>query len=1174
MANSREPVDSNTPREAKSSFESRIEQAMELYLDQLESGTAPDRATFLAQFPDLADELAHQLEALDFLHVATPDLVDTEDEPSDSNPMFFENSRTLGDFRLVRQIGRGGMGIVYEAMQLSLDRRVAVKILPFAAMFDANQRKRFKNEARAAATLDHPNIVPIHFVGQERGVHFYVMQLIEGQSLLEVIRRSKSSHGLLDRAEDRVRGSSSRLAAAPSSDRGKQKSSAAQSATTQPTHRTTRTSGDTSKSEVPHTSPAVASFSTQSDRPTSQYFRSVAELGIQIARALQHAHEQGIVHRDIKPANLLLDETGKVWITDFGLARFETSEPLTGHGEVVGTAAYMSPEQISGSSLVDARSDIYSLAVTLQELAALSHAEDSKSKTDRREKGSDAALRLRNVGHEIPNDLGTILAKAMDESPLDRYQSAGAFADDLQRFVSGRSVLARRRSWGDRAMKWVVRHQRVAAAIGMATALLVAVLLASTVMVWRAGDRAQKALNQSEERAKQIQDLLYLADMQVAYEAWNNGQVVEAARILDRYLPEAGKVDRRGYEWFALHTLVRQVEPTVIGMHQGAANQLAVYPDGRRVASVGDDRVLRVWDLESKQQLLVVPMGDSSVEPLFSVAVSPDGKTLATGSDCVQLWDAETGTRKRLLTTFDYNVQAIAFSPDGKQIAAAARYDQIRLFSTEGKLTRTIEGKARHRTLEFTPDSQRLVVPSRREVPGLNSQEGFIRVWSSDLTQVSMDIAPRRENHLFDTKYTVASCSPDGRLIAISEEKTLRNPVRLIDATSGREVLQLEQRRDEIRSIAFSPDTQLLAVGYLDGNIAIWNLVRSPSGALSAPSKKQTLYAHEGELTTIRFAGPRRLLSCGRDGYVKSWDLPTAANPELVQPAYVAELAVAADVPLIGLQSYEEIHLRHPQDQRFTKLTGAKGTAPTISHDGQLVAAISKDDNRSALRVWETKSGRTISSIPNDMPFSDLEFSPTNDHVTSLDQIGQIVTRSTTDWQIVGQRSLFGELRFRDYRCRYSPDGMFILCVGSDELVIVDSETLTPEKRISISSPIGSLDFCRSTSLVAGTCSNGLIQLWNWPDLKHCGTLTGHVGRVMDVGFTPRNGLVSVGEDGTTRVWSTKHLRCFGVLVDRDHEATSLRVTQDGTQIYVGYNSIGSGEPGLSITGVDLPSEP
>ena len=223
------------------------------------------------------------------------------------------DERRLGDFRLIREIGRGGMGVVYEASQISLGRRVALKVLPFAAVLDSRQIARFKHEAQAAAQLEHPNIVSVFAIGVERGVHYYAMQYIEGQSL--------------DRALAEMR-----PAACSAPDRG---------------------AGGVEADVCPSTS---SSLLTAKSTRRRDYFQTVARLGIQAAEALHAAHEHGVVHRDIKPSNLLLDADGKLWVTHFGLARCQTDATLTRTGDVVGTMRYMSPEQAMGqSALVDHR---------------------------------------------------------------------------------------------------------------------------------------------------------------------------------------------------------------------------------------------------------------------------------------------------------------------------------------------------------------------------------------------------------------------------------------------------------------------------------------------------------------------------------------------------------------------------------------------------------------------------------------------------------------------------------------------------------------------------------------------------------------------------------------------------------------------------------------------------
>jgi eukaryotic-like serine/threonine-protein kinase len=357
----------------------------------------------------------------------------------------------LGDYLLVRQVGRGGMGVVYEAVQRSLGRRVALKVLPFAAALDPRQLQRFHNEAQAAAQLHHPHIVPVHGLGCERGVHYYVMQFIEGHTLAEAIAQVRAA------------------AAAP----------AAPAAAT----------------------PAATALSTDRSARSPAYFRAVARLGVQAAEALEHAHQCGVVHRDVKPANLLLDAAGQLWVTDFGLARYRTDQGLTLTGDAVGTLRYMSPEQaLAKRGLVDHRSDVYSLGLTLYEALAL---EPAYPGSDREELLRQIAWGepgpLRRLNPAVPVELETVVLKAMAREPERRYATAQELADDLKRFLEHRPVRAKRPSLRERLAKWAWRHRSV---VTVAAAVAVTCLLATTLVVWREKEQTKAALKQAQAQGR------------------------------------------------------------------------------------------------------------------------------------------------------------------------------------------------------------------------------------------------------------------------------------------------------------------------------------------------------------------------------------------------------------------------------------------------------------------------------------------------------------------------------------------------------------------------------------------------------------------------------------------------------------------------------------------------
>lgn len=367
----------------------------------------------------------------------------------------------LGDYRLLREIGRGGMGIVYEAIQVSLQRHVALKVLPFVAVLDVRALQRFKNEAQAAASLRHPHIVGVHSIGCERGVHYYAMDLIEGQSLAQIINQ------LPPRRQARARGSP----AAADHSSPDQAHAVLVPATDQP--------------ETP-TQP-IAELSTAYDRQPAEYFRTAARLVIQAASALDYAHHTGLVHRDIKPSNLLVDNEGSLWVTDFGLATTRREGNLTLTGDLVGTARYMSPEQGSGRRVVlDHRTDIYSLGITLYEIVTGQPAFP----------GDDHQLILRQVFEQeprpprdidpgIPADLETIILKATAKDPSARYESAQELADDLERFLQHKPIRARRSGRLERWWRWVKRNPTTATLLCMVSVLLTILAVGGTAFAVR-----------------------------------------------------------------------------------------------------------------------------------------------------------------------------------------------------------------------------------------------------------------------------------------------------------------------------------------------------------------------------------------------------------------------------------------------------------------------------------------------------------------------------------------------------------------------------------------------------------------------------------------------------------------------------------------------------------------
>jgi serine/threonine protein kinase/tetratricopeptide (TPR) repeat protein len=473
-------------RASVSQDDPRVVAALEEYIRLLEEGRRPDRAAFLAAHVDIASALGKCLDGLEFVCGAATRLSQLG-AGAESARAVMEPLATLGDFRIVREVGRGGMGVVYEAEQLSLGRRVALKVLPFAAAMDPRHLQRFQHEAQAAAGLHHTNIVPVHYVGCERGVHFYAMQFIEGQTLAAVVDELRREAG--PAKADKDRGPKCLSAEAEALACGRLAPPPGRSADPQPAIASTPSPLVPAPASWETTAQAV--FTTERPLQGRAYFRSVAELGVQAAEALDHAHQQGVVHRDIKPGNLLLDGRGNLWVTDFGLAQVQQGEGgLTLTGDLVGTLRYMSPEQaLAKRAVIDHRTDVYSLGVTLYELLTLQPAFDGQDRQELlRQVAFEDPRRPRQINRSIPVELETIVLKAMEKNPADRYATARELADDLRYWRDDRPIRARRPPWSARLGRWCRRHKPLVSA-GV-TALVVSAAVLAGSIGWVARDQA------------------------------------------------------------------------------------------------------------------------------------------------------------------------------------------------------------------------------------------------------------------------------------------------------------------------------------------------------------------------------------------------------------------------------------------------------------------------------------------------------------------------------------------------------------------------------------------------------------------------------------------------------------------------------------------------------------
>jgi serine/threonine protein kinase/tetratricopeptide (TPR) repeat protein len=421
----------------------RLADLMEAVTDRLDAGETIDVDQLVREHPDCAEQIRRLVPALQNLAVIGRSM-GADVMESSSHERDGEGHRVFGDFRIFGEVGRGGMGIVYEARQITIARRVALKVLPMAAAADPRAIQRFQLEAQVAGLLEHPHIVPVYSVGIVADVPYYAMQYIEGGSLADLIAELR---GLVDRGA---------LAADDRSTTGSGLSALAQGLLSGRFAAPRLESDGTDRSDDDHGSISGDSHSSIRSRA---YIRTVVRLGIQAADALGYAHDQGIIHRDVKPANLLLDRRCHLWVADFGMADVQGDTGLTMTGDLPGTLRYMSPEQATGKrALVDRRTDLYALGATLYELLTLHTAVRGVDRQEilRRivEQEPDP---IRRFNAAVPVDLATIVTKALSKEPANRYETARQMADDLGRFLEGRPITARPLGPVARTWRWCRR---------------------------------------------------------------------------------------------------------------------------------------------------------------------------------------------------------------------------------------------------------------------------------------------------------------------------------------------------------------------------------------------------------------------------------------------------------------------------------------------------------------------------------------------------------------------------------------------------------------------------------------------------------------------------------------------------------------------------------------------
>jgi serine/threonine protein kinase/WD40 repeat protein len=1159
----------------------QFDELAEEFAERYRRGERPTLQEYIDRLPEMADAIREMFPALVEVEKVEGDA--RHDEPQPALPRLKE----IGDYRILREVGRGGMGVVYEAEQISLGRRVALKVLPVHFVRDPRALERFRREAKAAARLHHTNIVPVFDVGREGDVAFYAMQFIQGQGLDQVIEEL----GRL-RAVDRIppfsrEGFSS---PAPPLDKGGQGGVRSAQATGSVAAATPRdrtlaamaesllvgrlatATGDTS----PPTEAATEAFdpdatSAAGGRPADlaypqpppvqdvttsavlpggssvstvdssgrrqPFFRSVAQIGRQAAQALAYAHARGIVHRDIKPSNLLLDTTGVVWITDFGLAKVE-EDSLTQTGDILGTLRYMAPERFRGEG--DARADIYALGLTLYELLTLHAAFDTSDRLKLIERvKNEEPVRPRVLDRRIPRDLETILLKAIEKDPARRYVSAEAMAEDLRRFLADEPIRARQISTSERYWRWARRNPAIAILGGALTALLVTVTLGSVVAASRyqsiaQGERFANARSRVNEKDA-------TAARRRALQERDHSRRLSSSLALEKgiALAQAGHADR-GLLWML--------------------EALKTAPDDAEDLRKGVRWNLGAWLGQHHKPLHIIDLG----RPCDYLALSPDGLSMAVGLlpiyrdnvPPIDLWDTTMGRKRATLTG---TIAPCRFQEDGNVLLAYA--DMGRMVAWDLRSGRVLWTTPRlpgewGESIDLSPDG-RTIFASRHAKSG----EAWLVPLDVDTGRPIAEPVPGRG------KMAVAA---DGKSVASFEIVDGAASIVVLEVPSGRRTSAWPAGMSDVGQLDFSPDGSSLFSVVLDGDAfnvnnyfgRVWRAGRSVSPLMDRtttghylPSADRLLTGTENALllrdaADFRVRGApmvadalmsefayivqsdiRMMWAAGQDRVLRSWQLaadaepisdratdaraPSARTRHQTRGLHAFWTSLRADgqaaASLVkGVADRELVRVTDPRDGRplgvpLAHQTGWFIGSLAFSPDGRTLATGSNPDGRvtGEVRLWDARTGRLLlPPIPHTNYVRALAFHPNGKVLAAGDYNGLVRFWDTSTGREIGRPLSQGEIVLG---LDFSPDGK-VLAVG----------------------------LARDRTGKPGT------RLWNTMTRQPIGDLLPATDNVVHLDFRPDGGALLTGSNADTWLWDTNRAQAIGEAM-RDEMAGGFR---------------------------------
>ena len=1047
------------------SGEQLLDRLSEDFLARHRAGECPTVGEYIERHPELADEI-RELFAM---------LLTMEDLASDDGlPSLVPEQ--LGEYRILREVGRGGMGVVYEAEQVSLGRHVALKVLPFHTRTSATVIDRFQREAQAAARLHHSNIVPVFGVGEHEGVHYYAMQFLHGQPLDDVITELK------------------RL--------GRKKHS-------------------TSSIRLPG--------ATESDTER-EYFQSIARVGIQVADALAYAHGQGVLHRDIKPSNLLLDANGTVWVTDFGLAQAEGTDSLTQTGDIVGTLAYMAPERFEGWS--DARTDVHGLGLVLYELLALQPAFDEPDARMLLAQVMDGDTRpLRSHSSTIPRDLETIVMKCLAREPAYRYSHASDLANDLRRFIEGEPIRARRSTAWEKGIKWARRHKAVASlSFSLLVLLVLSTIGASMAAVWLrverdeartqlwnaslARARAERISGVVGHRFNSLESIALAATIRQGVKLRNEAiaciALTDVASIRSWRQTGARPLfacDLRSGRYAAANGWNGEVrigrmdgtgEPLRLASFGRVVFNLVIGPDPRylgvRIEGSAELDRISVWDLERLRPVFHAPVAKAGTPFLFS----RDGSEILIRSDESTWRSVETGASRP--ATGVPEARHYAWHPTDALIGAC-QHDRITIWDLErNEARRVLDAPERPIWIAWHPDGTLLAA---------GCHDHHIHVWNTHSgakwTVLRAHGAPVVRLG-FNSEGLLASGAWDNTTIlwnAHTGDRLVQLPGEFRGFLDDRHFLSRSGNLRELQRV--TPPTPFRVLSHAGVKSRYANVTISADGCLMACKDVSTLLfwdLRQGRLLasrTIERGSSLAFLEGGKSVYVIG-PIGSAEWPIVRDGSDVRLGSVHAEVwpgplareghPWLSRDGRTASMARHDgvriYDRSLTRLLGKTGR-----HAGAKSAKLSPDSRwavtttwkGSNIRVWDAKTGELVREFPSGNALA--YFSPD----------GRLLVTST------GEEYAFIEVGtwIRKYRVARSGAGnlagqvaftadsrIAALAITRTDVRLVDVTTGSEIATLVAPNPqeIASLDFAPDGSTIVAGTFGAQTQVWDLRALR------------------------------------------------------------------------------------------